>query len=80
MISGLDDIKDENIIVYHAGTTEKDGKIYTNGGRVLGVTSIIARNELSSAKQKVYEILPKISFDKINYRTDISDKAFKIQN
>ena len=76
-IKGLDSANDPEIIVYHAGTKEKGGKIFTNGGRVLGITSIISENNLKDAKQKSYEFLPKIFFDGIYYRKDISDKALK---
>ncbi len=73
-ITGLD-INDPEIIVYHAGTAEKDGKIITDGGRVLGVTSFIKRNDLKQAKQKAYSALSKIRFHDIYYRKDIADKA-----
>jgi len=77
-IFGLDTLTDPEIIIYHAGTKYMDGKILTNGGRDLGVTSIIRKNDLSLAKQKVYEILTKISFDGVYYRKDISDKALNL--
>jgi phosphoribosylamine---glycine ligase len=76
-IFGLDKINDPEIIVYHAGTKESDEKILTNGGRVLGITSVIKKNDLKDAKQKVYEILPAINFEGIYFRKDISDKALK---
>ncbi len=76
-INGLDSINDPEIIIYHAGTKEKDSKILTNGGRVLGVTSIVRKNDLRAAKQKSYEILPKIFFEGMYFRKDISDKALK---
>ncbi|AFN75671.1 phosphoribosylamine/glycine ligase [Melioribacter roseus P3M-2] len=75
-IRGLD-IEDPQIIVYHAGTIEKEGRIYTNGGRVLNITSVINENSLIKAKQKAYEGLTKIFFDGIYYRKDIADKALK---
>ena len=75
-INGLD-VKNENVIIYHAGTNEKDGKIFTNGGRVLGVTSVIDSNDLIKAKKIAYESIEKISFNGIYFRKDISDKAFK---
>ncbi len=75
-INGLDDINND-IIIFHAGTKEENGKILTNGGRVLGVTSLIKSNDLKSAKQKSYEALNKINYNGIYYRKDISDKAFK---
>lgn len=75
-INGLDE-KNEDVIIYHAGTNEKDGKIFTNGGRVLGVTSVIDSNDLIKAKKIAYESIEKISFNGIYFRKDISDKAFK---
>lgn len=77
IINGLDEIIDDEIIVYHAGTKEIDGNILTNGGRVLGITSVIKQNDLKAAKQKVYNFLPKISFDGMYFRKDITDKALK---
>ncbi len=41
-IKGLDE-NDEDIIIYHAGTKKIDDKILTNGGRVLGVTSVLKK-------------------------------------
>mgnify|MGYP000952662677 CR=1 FL=1 len=62
-------------IIYHAGTKVKDGSIITNGGRVLGVTSVLKNNDLKKCKQIAYETMSYINFDGIYYRTDISDKA-----
>lgn len=76
-IFGLNDVDKNKIVIYHAGTTEKNGRIYTNGGRVLGVTSVIKENDLTKAKETVYSELKKINFDGIYFRTDISDKAIK---
>lgn len=76
-IRGLETINDEEILVFQAGTKEENGVIKTNGGRVLGITSSIKRNDLKAAKQKAYEGIAKISFDGMFYRKDISDKALK---
>lgn len=75
-IFGLD-ILPADIIVYHAGTKEENGKIFTNGGRVLGVTSVLPDFNLMLAKDRVYEALKEINFKNIYYRKDIADKAFK---
>lgn len=75
-ISGLKSINDEEIIIFHAGTEERNGIIKTNGGRVLGITSLIKKNDLRLAKQKAYEGISKINFDGMFFRKDISDKAF----
>lgn len=75
-ISGLEN-KTDGIIVYHAGTKEIQNKILTNGGRVLGVTSVIKTNDLKLAKKNVYSALEKINFKDIYFRKDIADKALK---
>lgn len=74
-IHGLEQIP-QKIKVYHAGTKDVNGKILTNGGRVLNVTSFTEKNDLNEAKRIAYEALSKISFDGMHYRKDISDKAF----
>lgn len=75
-IKGLDEMP-ADIIVYHAGTKEDNGKVFTDGGRVIGVTSVLQDFNLMLAKDKVYKALEKIKFDNIYYRKDIADKAFK---
>lgn len=75
-ITGLD-ISDENVTVYHAGTKKINDKVVTNGGRVLGITSVTMENNLSKAKEIAYDALNKINFEGIIYRTDIADKALK---
>lgn len=75
-IKGLDQSDDE-IIIYHAGTKKEDNKILTNGGRVLGVTSVIKNFNLQTAQQKAYNAIKKIHFDGIYYRNDIAEKAIK---
>ena len=67
-ISGLRDVPDD-ITVFHAGTTLKDGKFYTNGGRVLGVTATAA--SLPDAVRRAYAGVGRISFKDAHYRTDI---------
>ncbi|MCK4518624.1 MAG: phosphoribosylamine--glycine ligase [Candidatus Omnitrophica bacterium] len=75
-ISGLDKVKKlKDIAVYHAGTKKEDGKVYTSGGRVLGVTAL--DKDISGAIDKAYEAIKLISFDKMYYRTDIGQKAVK---
>lgn len=75
-IKGLDELP-ADIVVYHSGTKEENGKILTNGGRVLGVTSVLPDFNLSLAKDRAYKALGKIHFENIYYRKDISDKALK---
>ena len=68
VISGISDI-DEDVVVFHAGTALKDGKIVSNGGRVLGVTATGETND--EARAKAYTNVKKISFEGGFYRTDI---------
>ncbi len=66
-ITGFETV--EESIVFHAGTVLKDGKVVTNGGRVIAVTSF--GNTIKEALEKSYRSIDKIKFDKINYRKDI---------
>ncbi|MEE1056405.1 MAG: phosphoribosylamine--glycine ligase [Acutalibacteraceae bacterium] len=69
-ITGLNDNGNvDGATVYHAGTVCKDGKFYTNGGRVLGVTAIA--KTLDEALEKAYTAVEKIHFDNAHYRKDI---------
>lgn len=75
-ITGLGELG-ADIKVYHAGTKDVSGKIITNGGRVLGITSVLPDFNLMLAKDLAYKALEKINFKNIYYRKDISDKAFR---
>ena len=69
-IEGLDENGQvDGAVVYHAGTAEKDGRLVTNGGRVLGVTA--TGETLPEALQKAYEAVGKIHWDGVHYRHDI---------
>ena len=59
----------DGAIVYHAGTKYENGKFYTNGGRVLGVTA--TADTLDEALEKAYAAVEKISFEGAHYRHDI---------
>jgi len=71
-ITGLDK-PDENSFVFHAGTKNQDGKILTNGGRVLGVTAL--GDTLESAISNAYAAAEKISWPHKYCRTDIGKKG-----
>jgi len=66
-ITGLDRV--ENSIVFHAGTCEKEGKVFTNGGRVLAVSSY--GNDKKEALASSFANANKISFNKKYFRSDI---------
>ena len=60
---------DEKSMVFHAGTTIKNNKVVSNGGRVIAVTSY--GKNLETALKTSYENLENISFDGAYYRKDI---------
>jgi phosphoribosylamine--glycine ligase len=66
-IIGLDSIEDS--IVFHAGTKSEDGKIVTNGGRVLAITSY--GSDFRVALATSYKNVAKFNFDKMYYRKDL---------
>ena len=71
-ITGLEDIEDS--IAFHAGTTLKDGKVVTNGGRVIAVTSF--GESFQEAIKKSYQNIDKLHFDKMYFRKDIGFDLF----
>ena len=62
-------------MVFHAGTTEKDGQILTSGGRVLCVTTLA--DSVKQAQQKAYQTASSIAFDGMQMRRDIGYRAIK---
>ncbi len=69
-ITGLDENGQlEGVEVFHAGTKLENGKFYTNGGRVLGITA--GGRTLDEALEKAYAAVAKISFEGAHYRKDI---------
>ena len=62
--------------VYVAGASLKDGKLLTNGGRVLGATAV--EEDLKSAVKSAYALVEKIHFDNAFYRKDIGAKALAV--
>lgn len=62
-------------MVFHAGTTEKDGQILTSGGRVLCVTALA--DSVKQAQQKAYQTASPIAFDGMQMRRDIGYRAIK---
>lgn len=77
-MSGMDENGQVNgVFVYHAGTKYADGKFYTNGGRVIGVTA--TGETLRAALDKSYEAVKKIRFENAHYRTDIGKRALEAE-
>ena len=92
-ITGLDAVADPDVVVFHSGTAVKDSVIVTAGGRVLGVTAVsratalvpgsasgpgsTGGSALWDALGKVYGALASISFEGMQYRTDIGWRALR---
>jgi phosphoribosylamine--glycine ligase len=76
VISGLAEVaRLPDVKVFHAGTRKDGDMIFTDGGRVLGVTAL--GDTLADAKQRAYDAVKRIQFQGAFYRTDIGDKALK---
>jgi len=76
VITGIEEAeKVPTVVVFHAGTAVKDGKLVTNGGRVLNVTAL--GKDIVEARERAYEAVKRIHFDGMHYRTDIGLKAVK---
>ena len=75
-IKNLNNLKlNKNLQVFHAGTYEKDNKIYSNGGRVLNITS--SAKSIDEARKKSLSFLKKLNWKDGFYRKDIGWKAIK---
>ena len=71
-ITGIDEVQNSGIMVYHMGTAIKDGNIVTNGGRVLCLTA--TADNVEEAVAKVYNNIEKINFKDMHFRRDIGKK------
>lgn len=75
-IKGLENFKGrDDAVVFHAGTTEKSGKVLTNGGRVLGVTAL--GKDIPEAIANAYKVVDGVTFEGAHYRSDIGKKALE---
>lgn len=76
VITGLDKAAQlDDVSVFHAGTTVRDGKCVTSGGRVLGVTAL--GDTVKQAIEKAYEGVAAINWAGVQYRSDIGKKALE---
>jgi phosphoribosylamine--glycine ligase len=67
-----------NVSVFHAGTAKRDGRIVTDGGRVLGVTGL--GPVIAAAIDNAYQGVREIAFDGAHYRRDIGARALESGN
>ena len=73
-ISGLEKVRGrDDLVVFHAGTSTSGGKVVSAGGRVLGVTAL--GKDIPDAIANAYKGVDAISFDGMQYRKDIGQKA-----
>jgi phosphoribosylamine--glycine ligase len=72
-IDGIADAEASGALVFHAGTALRDGRVATNGGRILNVTAL--GSDLAEARERAYAAVDKISFAGMRYRTDIAALA-----
>ena len=68
-ITGIENVNVEDALIFHAGTTLKDGKVVTNGGRVIAVTAF--GEDYKQALKKSYQNVEKLQFDKMYFRKDL---------
>lgn len=74
-IQGIEDVEDENLVVFHAGTEFRDGKFFTSGGRVLGVTG--KGKTLKEAFERAYRAVERIRWEGVHYRKDIGMRGLR---
>jgi phosphoribosylamine--glycine ligase len=73
-IDGIDTAESRpDVRVFHAGTAERDGKLVTAGGRVLGVTA--TADDLATAVVRAYAAVGDIHFEGMHFRRDIGGKG-----
>jgi phosphoribosylamine--glycine ligase len=72
-IDGIEDAERSGALVFHAGTALHEGRVRTNGGRVLNVTAV--GDTLAAARERAYAAVDLVSFEGARYRRDIAEAA-----
>ena len=75
-ITGIEEAEKEGAIVYQSGTKQDNGKLLSDGGRVLGITG--TGNSLQNAIDNAYKAVYKIEFANKFFRKDIGSKGLNI--
>lgn len=75
LIEGIAEAEATGAVVFHAGTSVRDGALVTNGGRILNVSAL--GPTIAEARERAYAACEKISWEGIRYRTDIALEAAK---
>jgi len=74
-ISGLENMSNNDVVLFYAGAKQKGDKVVTSGGRVLGVTA--AGQDLKETLAKAYQATKLLSFEGMQYRKDIGVKSLR---
>ena len=72
-IVGIEDAEATGALVFHAGTALHEGRLVTNGGRILGVTAV--GDSLGEARAAAYDAAARVDFAGVRYRSDIASFA-----
>jgi phosphoribosylamine--glycine ligase len=72
-IDGLEAAEQTGALVFHGGTALRDGRLVTNGGRILSVTGVAPT--VSAARDRAYAAVEHVTFDGVQYRRDIAAVA-----
>ncbi|HEV2592366.1 MAG TPA: phosphoribosylglycinamide synthetase C domain-containing protein, partial [Gaiellaceae bacterium] len=72
-IEGIAAAEADGAIVFHGGTAARDGRVVTNGGRILSVTATGAT--LAAARSRAYDAVRRVTFPGVRYRSDIGALA-----
>ena len=75
-IKGVEAAEAGGAVVFHAGTAVRDGRLVTNGGRILNVTA--TADTLEEARARAYAACELVSFDGAHYRRDIAEGAVRV--
>lgn len=79
VISGAEDFQPEGVQIFHAGTKRADsGELVVGGGRVLNVTA--RGRDIRHARQLAYDSIERVSFEKMQYRSDIALQASMLES
>ena len=72
-ISGLDEAAGTGALVFQGGTAVRDGRVITNGGRILSVTA--TGDGVAEARDQAYAAVDLVSFEGARFRRDIAAVA-----
>ena len=71
VIDGIEEAEATGALVFHAGTALHDGRLVTNGGRILNVTAV--RDTLTDARTAAYDAAARVDFAGVRFRRDIAN-------